>query len=79
MDIIGQFNLGFILCRLGRDVFIVDQHASDEKSTFERLCATTAMTRRGGEAEMVGDGHLCVLACCNVGPLLYCSIAPACK
>lgn len=25
MSVLGQFNLGFILARLGRDVFIVDQ------------------------------------------------------
>lgn len=25
MRIIGQFNLGFILARLGRDVYIIDQ------------------------------------------------------
>jgi DNA mismatch repair protein PMS2 len=28
MEVIGQFNLGFIIARLGRDLFIVDQHAS---------------------------------------------------
>lgn len=28
MDILGQFNLGFIIARLGRDLFIIDQHAS---------------------------------------------------
>jgi DNA mismatch repair protein PMS2 len=39
----GQFNLGFIIARLGRDLFIVDQHASDEKSTFERLQARAAI------------------------------------
>ncbi|KAF6007796.1 hypothetical protein HII13_004467 [Brettanomyces bruxellensis] len=43
MKIIGQFNLGFILVtRKNRntgsvDMFIVDQHASDEKYNFERL------------------------------------------
>lgn len=26
-----------MLARLGRDVFIVDQHAADEKTNFERL------------------------------------------
>lgn len=45
MEIVGQFNLGFIICRLEKDLFIVDQHASDEKSTFERLCGSTIMTR----------------------------------
>jgi DNA mismatch repair protein PMS2 len=28
MEVLGQFNLGFILARLGQDLFIVDQHAS---------------------------------------------------
>jgi DNA mismatch repair protein PMS2 len=50
MKIIGQFNLGFILAtRLsdpdsestGDELFIIDQHASDEKYNFERLQATT--------------------------------------
>lgn len=39
MEILGQFNLGFIIARLGRDLFIIDQHASDEKANFERLQA----------------------------------------
>ena len=30
MQVLGQFNLGFIVARLGRDLFIVDQHASGE-------------------------------------------------
>uniref|UniRef100_A0A915B1E2 Mismatch repair endonuclease PMS2 n=2 Tax=Parascaris univalens TaxID=6257 RepID=A0A915B1E2_PARUN len=37
MDVIGQFNKGFIITRLRGDLFIVDQHASDEKYNFERL------------------------------------------
>eukprot|EP00743_Colponemidia_sp_Colp-15_P012401 GILK01014096.1.p1 GENE.GILK01014096.1~~GILK01014096.1.p1 ORF type:complete len:772 (-),score=150.38 GILK01014096.1:125-2440(-) len=37
MEIIGQFNLGFIVTRLGSDLFIVDQHATDEKYNFEAL------------------------------------------
>ncbi|KAJ2930783.1 hypothetical protein H1R20_g6325, partial [Candolleomyces eurysporus] len=51
MDIIGQFNLGFIIARrrkplTGRtktmdDLFIVDQHAADEKYNFENLQLTT--------------------------------------
>jgi DNA mismatch repair protein PMS2 len=28
MRVVGQFNLGFVVARLGRDLFIVDQHAS---------------------------------------------------
>jgi DNA mismatch repair protein PMS2 len=51
MEIIGQFNLGFIVTRRrkaidqeGRDMddlFIVDQHAADEKYNFETLQQTT--------------------------------------
>lgn len=37
MQILGQFNLGFIICQLADDLFIVDQHASDEKYNYERL------------------------------------------
>ena len=43
MDIIGQFNLGFIIARLSGDLFIVDQHASDEKYNFETLQRTTRL------------------------------------
>lgn len=43
MDIIGQFNLGFIIVRLEDDLFIIDQHASDEKYNFETLQRTTTL------------------------------------
>lgn len=43
MDIIGQFNLGFIITKLGHDLFIVDQHATDEKYNFETLQAHTTL------------------------------------
>jgi len=57
MEVVGQFNKGFIITRLRKgqyvgtdqglagscldDLFIVDQHAADEKYNFERLQATT--------------------------------------
>lgn len=53
MSIVGQFNLGFIITRLNRqhtssdrgvvtdDLFIIDQHAADEKYNFETLQQTT--------------------------------------
>ena len=48
MHIIGQFNLGFILAvrapspsSPNPDLFIIDQHASDEKYNFEHLQAST--------------------------------------
>ena len=35
MEILGQFNLGFIIAKLDNDLFIIDQHASDEEFNFE--------------------------------------------
>ncbi|EDQ87753.1 uncharacterized protein MONBRDRAFT_26866 [Monosiga brevicollis MX1] len=46
MRIIGQFNLGFIIARLGRDLFIIDQHATDEKYNFERLSKSTKIQQQ---------------------------------
>lgn len=49
MNIVGQFNLGFILATRtsdehgSDDLFIIDQHASDEKYNFERLQASTVV------------------------------------
>ena len=54
MRIIGQFNLGFIIATRSSDdrsdglpskdeLFIIDQHASDEKFNFERLQAETVV------------------------------------
>eukprot|EP01132_Coremiostelium_polycephalum_P005974 gene5974-7442_t len=37
MVVIGQFNLGFIIAKLGNDLFIIDQHAADEKYNYESL------------------------------------------
>ena len=46
MEIIGQFNRGFIITKLGSDLFILDQHASDEKYNFEQLQATTKINQQ---------------------------------
>lgn len=59
MDVVGQFNLGFIIVRkrtpevdtdkavaeisVEDDLFVVDQHAADEKWNFETLQETTAI------------------------------------
>jgi DNA mismatch repair protein PMS2 len=60
MDVVGQFNLGFIIARRRKtvasadgpidsaqaatdDLFIVDQHAADEKYNFETLQQTTSI------------------------------------
>ena len=37
MKILGQFNLGFIIAELRGDLYILDQHACDEKYRFETL------------------------------------------
>ncbi|WFD24330.1 ATP-binding mismatch repair protein [Malassezia equina] len=45
MRVVGQFNLGFIIARRVTpdmdDLFIIDQHAADEKFNFETLQRTT--------------------------------------
>ncbi|CAK4651596.1 unnamed protein product [Aphanomyces euteiches] len=41
MEVVGQFNMGFIIARLDSDLFIIDQHASDEKFRYETLQKTT--------------------------------------
>ncbi|KAK3194072.1 hypothetical protein Dsin_025382 [Dipteronia sinensis] len=46
MKVIGQFNLGFIIGKLDRDLFIVDQHAADEKYNFERLAQSTILNQQ---------------------------------
>lgn len=43
MQVIGQFNLGFIITKLNDDLFIIDQHATDEKYRFETLQRTTVL------------------------------------
>lgn len=43
MEVLGQFNLGFIIAKLNNDLFIVDQHASDEKYNFEDLEKNTKL------------------------------------
>lgn len=46
MEIIGQFNLGFIIAKLDSDLFIIDQHATDEKYNFETLQQTTVISNQ---------------------------------
>lgn len=43
MEIIGQFNLGFIITKFENDLFIIDQHATDEKYNFEQLQLNTVL------------------------------------
>lgn len=42
MQVLGQFNLGFMIASLDdQDLYIIDQHASDEKYNFETLQQAT--------------------------------------
>jgi len=43
---LGQFNHGFIISRLHGDLFIIDQHATDEKYNFEMLQQHTVIKRQ---------------------------------
>lgn len=43
MKIVGQFNRGFIITELNNELYIFDQHASDEKSKFENLMSRELM------------------------------------
>jgi len=44
MQVIGQFNLGFVLARCSRNhLWILDQHACEERYHFEELCKKTVM------------------------------------
>jgi DNA mismatch repair ATPase MutL len=56
MTIHGQFNKGFIMASSGRELFIIDQHASDEKYNFERLQDTLVLNKCAS-----GDTRLTVL------------------
>ncbi|KAF2760649.1 DNA mismatch repair protein MutL [Pseudovirgaria hyperparasitica] len=64
MRILGQFNLGFILAMrpggntLADELFIIDQHASDEKYNFERLQQATILTPQ----RLVHPHPLCLTA-----------------
>ncbi|XP_052172567.1 DNA mismatch repair protein PMS1 isoform X5 [Diospyros lotus] len=46
MKVIGQFNLGFIIGKLDQDLFIVDQHAADEKFNYEHIAQTTILNQQ---------------------------------
>ena len=46
LKVLRQFNSGFTICSLGTDLFIVDQHASDEKYNFEDLQKNTIISRQ---------------------------------
>ncbi len=41
LEVLAQYDRTFLLCQLGRELFVLDQHAAHERVVFERL-------RRGG-------------------------------
>lgn len=41
MEVVGQFNNSFIICQLGDDLYILDQHACNEKYNYEQLMNDT--------------------------------------
>ncbi|MCO5610850.1 hypothetical protein L7F22_065092 [Adiantum nelumboides] len=77
MKVLGQFNLGFILAKLNGDLFIIDQHASDEKHNFERLSKTTVLNRQpllrplpldfSAAEEVIVMTHVETFRCAGVG------------
>lgn len=46
LDVLGQFNLGFIIAKLNNDLFIIDQHASDERTNFEKFSKETVLNKQ---------------------------------
>ena len=46
MEVLGQFNLGFIIAKLDNDLFIIEQHASDEKFNQDQQRNTTIKSQR---------------------------------
>ncbi|KAL7682364.1 putative ribosomal protein S5 domain 2-type [Plasmopara halstedii] len=70
MKVLGQFNLGFIIAKLDNDLFIIDQHASDEKYNYETLQQTTVIHQqplvRPLMLEMTAGEELIILDHLNV-------------
>ena len=46
MNVIGQFNKGFIITELNNFLFIIDQHAADEKVNYETLLNNLTIQRQ---------------------------------
>ena len=80
MEVLGQFNRGFIIAKLRADLFIIDQHACDEKYNFETMQATTKLHTQRMVNSMTLEVHLeslffscvdpCVSACRSAACLL---------
>uniref|UniRef100_A0A5B7C9M9 Putative DNA mismatch repair protein PMS1 isoform X2 n=1 Tax=Davidia involucrata TaxID=16924 RepID=A0A5B7C9M9_DAVIN len=71
MKVVGQFNLGFIIGKLDQDLFIVDQHAADEKYNYEHLSQSTILNQQpllrplklelSPEEEIVASMHMDII------------------
>ena len=46
MNVVGQFNKGFIITELNNSLFIIDQHAADEKVNYETLLNNLTIQRQ---------------------------------
>ena len=72
LQVVGQFNLGFIIAKLRGDLFILDQHACDEKRNYERLQRETIIHQqplvRALPFETTGERcyGVCIIAWCEV-------------
>lgn len=63
MTIHGQFNKGFIMASSGHELFIIDQHASDEKFNFERLQDQLVLNKYAATYHCVSDILECGAIC----------------
>uniref|UniRef100_A0A6G1S9A4 Mismatch repair endonuclease PMS2 n=1 Tax=Aceria tosichella TaxID=561515 RepID=A0A6G1S9A4_9ACAR len=46
MQVIGQFNRGFIIARLNKHLFIIDQHATDERANYEEQLEKSPLVKQ---------------------------------
>ncbi len=71
IQILGQFNLGFIIARLDDDLYILDQHACDEKYRYETLQKTTTMNSQPLVVPKDLELEVYSLLCLMVSSMLY--------
>ena len=46
LEVLGQFDLGLIIAKMNNDLFIINQHASDEKFNQDQERNTTIKSQR---------------------------------
>ena len=71
LQILGQFNLGFIIARLDDDLYILDQHACDEKYRYETLQKTTTMNSQPLVVPKDLELEVYSMLCLMVSSMLY--------